>query len=107
MSQKEVDYFSDVGSRSYFYAADGTVLKNLPDLVDFLYTCEDLIYQAHVQDGRNDFSNWIRGVYHDPILANALDRLSSRHEIREILKKKLENIWDFRDSASELIDKTK
>lgn len=107
MSQKEVDYFSDVGSQSYFYAADGTVLKNLPDLVDFLYTCEDAAYQAHVQSDRNDISCWVRDVFHDSVLANDLDRLNTRHDVREALKQKLENVWDFRDSAYELTAKAK
>ena len=60
----------------YFYAANGTVLKDLDDLRRFLATVDERTFRHHVheRDGKrwNDFSNWVRDVFANKTLAKSL-----------------------------------
>ena len=45
-----------------FWVHEGPALKNLVDLRDLLRSLRDETFKFHVNELKNDFSNWIRRV---------------------------------------------
>jgi hypothetical protein len=75
-----------VDPSKYFYMHDGRVLKSLFDLVDALKNIDDNTFYHHVNTQRNDFSNWINGVFEHHILAEHIKNIRNKHELLEFFK---------------------
>jgi acetate kinase len=67
-----------INSEHYFVLHGGKVLKDLDELVHFLRVVDKKTFEYHVNDSKNDFANWIRYVFKNRKLAEAIDDL--RHE---------------------------
>jgi len=67
-----------INSEHYFVLQGGKVLKDLDELVHFLRIVDKKTFEYHVNDSKNDFANWIRYVFKNRKLAEAIDDL--RHE---------------------------
>jgi len=65
-----------------FILQNGRVLKNLHELANALVSMDDQTFFHHVTKERNDFANWIAGVFSDEKLAKQISRLRSREAIR-------------------------
>ena len=77
-------YLSDCAPEQCFWVNNGPILKNLEELADTLPIMSDEAFHHHVNEEKNDFSNWINGVIGDQKLAN--DLLSSRSKESSIKK---------------------
>lgn len=77
---------ADVAEEKVFWCHDGSVFKNLIELKNALGKMSDETFSYHVNDEKNDFSNWIRDVIGDGKLAKDLlkfkDRTSTLKRIR-------------------------
>lgn len=79
----------EVSPEFYFRLADGRVLKSIPELSDALNDMEDWVFEHHVNDDRNDFSNWIKDVYQDKKLASSLSRCKKKVSMAKSLDRNL------------------
>jgi hypothetical protein len=52
-----------------FYLADGRKLKSLVELTEALENMTEDVFRHHVNEAKNDFSNWINDVFKDKELA--------------------------------------
>ena len=72
---------------SVFWASNGAVLRNLHDLAEVLGAMTEEHYKTHANYEKNDFSNWLREVVRDEILAkeivHARNRESAAKKVRE------------------------
>lgn len=59
----------EIPPEKYFYVNDGTVIKNLGELPDALRNMHPDTFAFHVNDEKNDFYNWINGVFEHTSLA--------------------------------------
>jgi hypothetical protein len=73
----------------YFYVNNGSVLRNLTDLLSELKTIDDFTFQHHVNAEKNDFSNWTKDVLKKNTLAKKIASLKSVNEIVVALEKEL------------------
>ncbi|MBN2422305.1 DUF87 domain-containing protein [Candidatus Woesearchaeota archaeon] len=73
----------------YFKLSDGRVIKSLQELHDSLANMDDNLFKTHVTDQKNDFSSWIKSVFHDQELSDKLATIKSKEEIMKILDEKL------------------
>lgn len=80
-------YLCDTAPEQCFWVNNGPILKNLEELANILPEITDETLHHHVNDEKNDFSNWIRYVIGDQKLANDLS--SSRN--KESALKKIRN----------------
>ncbi len=55
-----------------FWCQDGRVLQNLQDLAAALKEMSDETFRYHLNESKNDFSNWVRDVIGDEKLAGDL-----------------------------------
>ncbi|RJQ17167.1 hypothetical protein C4573_03885 [Candidatus Woesearchaeota archaeon] len=56
----------------WFILSSGKEIKNLKELAEDLGDMEDFVFSHHVNDHRNDFSNWIKDVFRDFELAEKI-----------------------------------
>jgi len=62
----------DVPHKFSFYVCNGKILKNVGELRDELKTMDDGTFTHHVNQEKNDFSNWINDIIKDKKLAKDL-----------------------------------
>lgn len=67
-------YLRDIRDESkHFYAKDGSSLRNVFDLYDFIRACDDSTFRHHVDGSRNDLAAWVRDVVLDEELAQRIE----------------------------------
>lgn len=69
----------------YFYVNDGSVLKNMDELLQALLNMEEHTFSHHVNEHKHDFHTWIRDVFQDNLLAHSVKNVKER----EVLAKKI------------------
>ena len=71
----------------YFILITGVPLKNLKELAGSLENMNDWVFSHHVNDSRNDFSNWIRDILKEEALAEEIKSLRDMRQMEtKILK---------------------
>lgn len=92
VAARKVKYVKEnVPDQFVFYVCDGKVLKNLKDLIVALDKITDDVFSYHSNKEKNDFSNWIRDIINEPVLAKIIagkNRHSTKIEIVNFLKKR-------------------
>jgi hypothetical protein len=73
----------------HFILKDGRVVKNLLDLARALREMKPEIFEYHVNRDKNDFSEWIRHVVKDEILADNVARLIMKDKIEILLLRRI------------------
>ncbi len=73
-------FLSDVPEDKVFWLSNGNNLRNLKELRNALTGIPDEIFYRHVDANHNDFSNWIREVIGDKILANEIQKSMSIYD---------------------------
>jgi|APSaa5957512622_1039677.scaffolds.fasta_scaffold00262_37 hypothetical protein len=74
-----------------FYFSDGESAGDLKELFDKLKVIDDECFGDHVNEGKNDFANWISGALNDKILANKVGPVKDKEKIISIIGKKVNN----------------
>ena|SRR3989344_3291038 len=73
----------------HFVLRDGRAIKNVYELVDELETMVEDDFIQHVNETKNDFSNWVRDVFDDHFLADHLSSIKNRIDTQRALLKHL------------------
>ena len=73
----------------HFVVADGRKLKSLVDLAKALETMSEEVFRHHVNDIRNDFSNWVNDVFQDAGLSEELAKVKDKAGSEIVLLRKL------------------
>jgi hypothetical protein len=82
-----MNVFDNVAEEQAFYINDGRRIRNLLELVEALDNMKEATFKFHVNKKKNDFSEWIRHVLGDEILANDVARLVMKDKIQILLQK--------------------
>ena len=69
-----------------YFKMENNVIRDLKELINSLKETNDEIFHKHVNKEKNDFSNWIRGVYKNDFLADRLLQAQTRQKTIEILE---------------------
>jgi hypothetical protein len=67
---KEV--IQDIPPEKYFVLRSGSIIKSLDELAHNMDRISDEDFSFHVNDGKNDFANWIRDVFGRSDLADSM-----------------------------------
>jgi hypothetical protein len=77
----------DAKPEHYFMLVTGIPLKNLKDLASSLETMNEWAFNHHVNDSRNDFSNWIKEILKEDELSEEIRQIRDIKEMEiKILK---------------------
>jgi hypothetical protein len=87
----------DTEPEKSFWLCDGRTLKNLKELVQALEKMEKSVWNYHVTSGKNDFANWIEGVFGQNQLGAAVRKVKSARTAAKKIQSKLEapKFWSF------------
>ena len=87
----------DVEPEKAFWLTDGRALRNLRQLAEELEKMEDSVWEHHVNAGKNDFANWIEGVFGQYQLGAAVRKVKSPRTAAKRVRAKLEvsKFWSF------------
>jgi len=71
----------------YFILVTGVPLKSLKELVNSFETMNDWVFNHHVNESRNDFSNWIKDILKLEDLSTEIKEIRNIREMElKILK---------------------
>ena len=70
--------FGKAPEEKVFYLKDGRKLKSLVELTEALESMSEDVFRHHVNEARNDFSNWIKDVFKDEELAKDIKDIRDR-----------------------------
>lgn len=79
----------DVKPEHHFWAKNGTVIRNLPELIAAIERMDEAAFLHHVNKERNDFGNWVRDIIKDKGLAEEIYKAASKEGIIKALEKRL------------------
>ena len=85
---------ADVRPEQCFWVNNGPIVRNLQEMADALAYMKDKTFKHHVNNEKNDISNWVRDVLKDEELANDIARIKSKENILSKVQsriRKLEN----------------
>ena len=71
---------ADVPEDRVFWCNDGRIFRNMRDLSAGLASMSGETFAYHVNDEKNDFSNWLNDVVEDEKLAKDLENPITRQE---------------------------
>jgi hypothetical protein len=75
----------------YFILVTGVPLKNLKELANSLENMNDWVFSHHVNDSRNDFSNWIKDILGENELAEEIKSMKNIRQMEARILKHLVN----------------
>ncbi len=77
-----------------FVLVNGQVLKNVKELADVLDKLEDVVFNHHVTNNRNDFANWLRDVFKEIDLAREIAGCKDKDKMQLVLYKHIAHkLW--------------
>ncbi|MBD3203939.1 hypothetical protein GF327_06575 [Candidatus Woesearchaeota archaeon] len=108
---KEQEHRKDkISPENYFTVSDGQIIKSPEELKIILAYMEQETFKKHVNEDKNDFSDWIRNVFNDKELSENLKTKKTKKEMVEYLrnyykKKSKENIDRFDKKKESVYEK--
>ncbi|MBN2422097.1 hypothetical protein JXB41_02630 [Candidatus Woesearchaeota archaeon] len=87
----KVDINKKPSPDKYFKLNNGVVLKDIKELIEELKIMEDSLFYYHVNEFRNDFYNWIKGVFKYNHMAEEIKNAKTKEEMITRIDKYLEN----------------
>ena len=80
---------SDAPAGKAFVLHTGNVILSLKELSESLKTMPDEIFHYHVNSEKNDFSNWIKGVFKEKELAESVSGVKNKQKMADLIKKRI------------------
>lgn len=71
----------------YFVLNNGVAIRDIKELALVLYDVPEDVFGFHVNEGKNDFSSWIRDVFGEESLAKNLDGMMDKKDVQLALFK--------------------
>ncbi|MFH1849927.1 MAG: DUF5752 family protein, partial [archaeon] len=62
------------------------IIRSLHELIDMLETMDEDTFHFHVNESKNDFANWIRGVLGDEDLAQRISDARTRDAVISVIE---------------------
>jgi hypothetical protein len=81
---------ADTDPEKSFWLSNGRTLKNLKELKEALETMDPEVWRNHVSVEKNDFANWVEGVFGDKQLGLSLRKVKSPKTAAKRVASKLE-----------------
>ncbi|MBR9699721.1 hypothetical protein GOV09_04660 [Candidatus Woesearchaeota archaeon] len=86
---KPNNFLKQAPQHKVFVLADGKILKDIRGLAYAMKEIGDDVFWHHVNDARNDFANWVRHVFRDEKLAEALEHAKDRVQTELVILRHL------------------
>lgn len=77
------------GDDCSFKLADGRAIRNLNEFNESLEGMDENVFRHHVNNGRNDFSAWVKDVLKEEKLAEDLSKTQDKNLAQVLVLKKI------------------
>ncbi len=81
--------FTEAAPHNQFFVSDGSVIKNVAELVEALEKMHEDTYKFHANEQKNDFGNWVKDVFGQHDLAENLKTAVSKADAQLAVAKNL------------------
>lgn len=89
LKQEAKRFLADVPEDYAFRCHDGLILQSMEQLGSALNSMTDETYVFHANTEKNDFSNWVRDIIKDRILANDLQKATNRAQAAKLVASRI------------------
>ena len=96
----------DVHPKYHFVLKNGQKVKNLHELHSSMKDMDDITFNHHVNDFKNDFHNWVRDIHKDGELANSLLASKTKKEMADVLKRRVKELGNIKNEVKAIETKT-
>ena len=83
---------ADVPKEYAFRCHDGLILQSMKQLGSALNSMTDETYIFHANTKKNDFSNWVRDIIKDGMLANDLKKATNRDQAAKLVASRMASL---------------
>lgn len=83
---------SDVKPEFRFYTLDGKALKNIQELFQELIVMSNEVFNHHVLEKNNDFSNWVREIVMDEEIVDEMLKSKDKAQMIKVIKKRIDEL---------------
>ena len=80
---------TEAPSHNQFIVSDGSVIKNVAELIEALEKMHEDTYKFHANEQKNDFGNWVKDVFGQHELAENLKTAESKGDAQLAVAKTL------------------
>lgn len=88
MDQKAIpSKYPNCPAEKCFWVNNGPILKNVAELPTTLRRMSDKTFQHHVNHQKNDFARWIKEVFGDARLADAIRKAKTKEELIRVVER--------------------
>lgn len=89
-----IKFIKRIPQEKKFVLCNGKFIANIKDLADVLGRLEDGTFAHHVNNERNDFSEWIKHIHQDHALAQKIQDIRERKKMQMTIYQHIaENLW--------------
>jgi len=87
----------EVSAEKRFWLSDGTILSSLKELDNAFGKMDESVWKHHVTKDRNDFANWVEGVFQEKKLGLAIRKAKTAKAAGKLVRSKVEGakLWTF------------
>ena len=89
LKQEAKRLLADVPKEYAFRCHDGLILQSMKQLGSALNSMTDETYVFHANTEKNDFSNWVRDIIKDGMLANDLQKATNRAQAAKLVASRM------------------
>lgn len=82
----DIHHQEPLDPQHFFRLSDGSILKTLHDLQEKLPGMDEAIFRWHVNEHKNDFASWIKDVFKQDILAEAIAHCQTKEAMISVLE---------------------
>jgi len=84
-NQTDFQDTNDIPHEKWFFFAHGRKAKDIEGLKKVLEKIDDIEFNHHVNDQRNDFANWVEGVFQEQELASKLRKAYNKEDMHDVV----------------------
>ena len=100
---------SDVKEGESFYTVNGLVLNNIRELAALLESIQKEHFDHHVNEDKNDFSEWIKYSVGDEKLAGRMKKAKTPQQMQKLISQRLseleESLMDYEEHPAAIKEK--
>ncbi|MCK5281919.1 MAG: hypothetical protein KAK00_00785 [Nanoarchaeota archaeon] len=104
---KKIGILRDIDPTHYFFSKNGVIIKSLHELKTAIEQMDNESFIHHVNNEKNDFSEWIKHIIKAEKLAKDILKTTSKEKILKLIKKRIKKVKDKKPKKEEKEPKIK
>jgi len=85
-------FLANVLPEKAFWVNNGPILKSISELATELKKMKTDTFMHHVNQGKNDFANWIKDVVGDGKLTKQISKLKTKEAVANMISRRIETL---------------